>query len=55
MAQLQKEINKLMEGNIIEPASSQYCSPTWIVRRHEDKEGNKRWRLVTDFRQLTIH
>jgi hypothetical protein len=49
--QLQKEIDKLMEGDI-EPAASQYCSPTWIVPNHADKDGNERWRLVTDFRQL---
>jgi hypothetical protein len=41
-----------MEGDIIEPASSQYCSPTWIMPKHAYKEGNKRWRLITDFRQL---
>jgi hypothetical protein len=41
-----------MEGDIIEPAASQYCSPTWIVPKHAGKDGNKRWRLVTDFRQL---
>jgi hypothetical protein len=50
--QLQKEIDKLMEGNIIEAAASQYYSPTWIVPKHADKDGNKRWRLLTDFRQL---
>jgi predicted house-cleaning noncanonical NTP pyrophosphatase (MazG superfamily) len=39
--QLQKEIDKLMEGDIIEPAASQYCSPTWIVPKHAEKDGNK--------------
>jgi hypothetical protein len=41
-----------MQGYVIEQASSQYCSPTSIMIKHEDKDGNKRWRLVTDFRQL---
>jgi hypothetical protein len=41
-----------MEINIIEPSVLQYCSPTWIVPKHEDKAGNKRWRLDTDIRQL---
>jgi hypothetical protein len=50
--QLQKEIDELIEGDIIDPAASQYCSPTRIVPKHADKDGNKRWRLVTDFRHL---
>jgi hypothetical protein len=41
-----------MEGDIIESESSQYCLPTWIMPKHVDKEGNKRWRSVTDLRQL---
>jgi hypothetical protein len=49
---LRKGIDKLIEGNIIESASSQYCSLTWVMPKHEDKDRNKRWRLVTDFRQL---
>jgi hypothetical protein len=43
-----------MGGNIIEPTTSQYYLPTWIIRKHEDEEGNKRWRLVTDFRKLNV-
>jgi hypothetical protein len=41
-----------MIGDIIEPAALLYCSPTWIVPKHADKDGNKRWRLVTDLRQV---
>jgi hypothetical protein len=52
MEQLEKKIDKLMETNIIESATSQYCSLTWILLEQENKERNKRWRLVTDFRQL---
>jgi hypothetical protein len=40
--QLLKKIDKLIEGDIIEPASSQNCLPTWIVRKHADEKGNKR-------------
>jgi hypothetical protein len=47
--QIKKDIDKIMKDNIIQPAASQYYSLTWIVSKHEDKEGNKRWRLVTNF------
>ena len=50
--QIQNEIDKLLEQDIIEPSNSNYSSAMWIVPKKADAQGNKKWRLVTDFRQL---
>lgn len=50
------EINKqtaaLLENHIISPSLSPYNSPVWIVPKKPDSHGNKRWRMVIDYRQL---
>lgn len=47
-----KELAKLREQNIVVPSSSNYSSSLWIVPKKPDAQGNKRFRLVTDFRAL---
>ena len=49
---LEREIQKLLDQGIIKPSESNYASPTWIVNKKPDPNGEKRWRLVSDFRQL---
>ena len=51
-AEVRKQISKLLENGIISPCSSSYNSPLWIVPKKGDKNGNKKWRLVIDFRAL---
>ena len=47
-----KHIQELINNDIIEESESPYNSPLWIVPKKPDSQGNKRWRLVIDFRAL---
>ena len=49
---IQKEIQELLDNDIIEESESPYNTPLWIVPKKPDSQGNKRWRLVIDFRAL---
>ena len=49
---IQKQIQELIHNDIIEESESPYNSPLWIVPKKPDSQGNKRWRLVIDFRAL---
>ena len=51
-AEVRKQISKLLENGVITPSSSPYNSPLWIVPKKADENGNRRWRLVIDFRAL---
>lgn len=37
---------------MIRPSESPYNSPLWIVPKKADSKGNKRWRIVIDYRAL---
>ncbi|KAL7294456.1 hypothetical protein TKK_0012451 [Trichogramma kaykai] len=51
--QMQKEIDKLLKGDIIVKSTTPWLSPLWIVpKKTVDQSGNKKWRFVADFRQL---
>ena len=50
--QIQIEVEKLRAQGIIEPSNSPYSSNLWAVPKKADSEGNKKWRLVNDFRGL---
>jgi hypothetical protein len=49
---MQRQISALLESGIIKPSESPYSSPMWIISKKPGPNGEKRWRLVTDFRQL---
>lgn len=53
---LKKEINKqidnMLKEGIIEPCRSEWSSPILIVPKKCDSNGNKKWRLVIDYRKL---
>uniref|UniRef100_A0ABD2VTU9 Reverse transcriptase domain-containing protein n=1 Tax=Trichogramma kaykai TaxID=54128 RepID=A0ABD2VTU9_9HYME len=42
----------MLDNDIIETSESPYNNPLWIVEKKPDSEGNKRWRIVLDFRAL---
>ena len=51
-AEIEKQIVELIKTDIIQSSKSPYNSPLWIVPKKEDSKGNKRWRLVIDYRKL---
>jgi len=50
--EIDRQINHLLENDIIQPSRSPYNAPLWIVPKKVDSQGNKRWRLVIDYRNL---
>ena len=50
--EINKQVNELLDGGIIKPSQSPYNSPVWIVPKKADSQGNKRWRMVLDYRSL---
>ena len=49
---MQRQITQYLEAGIIKPLDSPYSSMMWVVPKKSGKNGEKRWRTVTDFRQL---
>jgi len=50
--EINKQVTELLNDNIIEYSNSPYNSPIWIVPKKPDSAGNKRWRMVIDYRAL---
>ena len=50
--EINKQIEALLDNGTISPSDSPYNSPLWIVPKKPDSLGNKRWRMVIDYRTL---
>ena len=50
--ELDKQLKEMLDNEIIEPSCSNYSSPVFLVAKTPDSAGNRRYRLVVDFRQL---
>ena len=50
--EVQRQISKMLEQGIIQHSSSPWTSPVWIVPKKLDASGQKKWRLVIDYRKL---
>lgn len=50
--ELNKQIKELEQQGIIEPSFSPWNSPLLIVKKKDDQNGNKQYRLVVDFRNI---
>ncbi|XP_025161592.1 uncharacterized protein LOC112590101, partial [Harpegnathos saltator] len=50
--EIDKQVQELLANSIIRPSQSPYNTPIWIVPKKTDQLGNKRWRMVLDFRLL---
>lgn len=50
--EVNNQIKKMLKQGIIRPSSSPYCSPLWIVPKKTDASGEKKWRIVIDYRKL---
>lgn len=50
--EVEKQIKKMLDDGIIRPSKSPYNSPVWIVPKKEDASGEKKYRIVIDYRKL---
>lgn len=50
--EINKQVKDLLNNDTIKPSDSPYNSPLWIVPKKPDSKGNKRWRMVIDYRML---
>lgn len=50
--EVQKQIQDLLRQGIIRPSNSPWSSPIWVVPKKLDASGEKKWRLVIDYRKL---
>ena len=50
--EINKQVTELLENDVIRPSESPYNSPLWVVPKKPDSKGNKRWRMVVDYRAL---
>lgn len=50
--EIQTQINKMLEQGIIQHSYSPWSSPIWIVPKKIDIHGNRKWRLVIDYRKV---
>lgn len=49
---VEEEIQKMLDNDIIEEASSPWSSPVLLVPKKADENGQKKWRLVVDYRAI---
>lgn len=50
--EVQRQIMKMLEQGIIRHSNSPWSSPVWVVPKKMDASGQKKWRLVIDYRKL---
>jgi hypothetical protein len=51
-AEVDRQVTKLLREGIIVESNSPWNSPLLVVPKKEDASGEKKWRLVVDFRKL---
>jgi hypothetical protein len=51
-AEIDKQIDKLLREGMVEESNSMWNSPLLVVPKKDDTSGEKKWRLVVDFRKL---
>ena len=49
---MRRQTDELLDLGIVKPSVSPYHSPLWIVPKKLDSKGNKKWRMVIDYRAL---
>ncbi|CAB3257647.1 unnamed protein product [Arctia plantaginis] len=50
--EVENQINKMLEQNIVTPSDSPWSSPIWVVPKKLDASGQRKWRVVIDYRKL---
>lgn len=51
-SEMSKQIQDMLDNDIIEETTSEWSSPVLLVPKKTDKSGERKWRLVIDYRQL---
>ncbi|KAI5756548.1 hypothetical protein M8J77_025839 [Diaphorina citri] len=51
-AEVQQQIQKMLDDEIIRPSNSPWSSPLWVVPKKMDASGKRKWRIVIDYRKL---
>lgn len=50
--EVNRQIQEMLAQDIIQPSFSPYNSPIWVVPKKLDNSGEKKWRIVVDYRKL---
>lgn len=50
--EVNNQISEMLNQQIIQPSTSPYSSPLWVVPKKLDASGERKWRLVVDYRKL---
>lgn len=50
--EIEKQVQDLLNDQIIRPSFSPWASPVWIVPKKADASGKQKWRMVIDYRKL---
>lgn len=50
--EMERNINEMKENDLIEESNSPWNLPTFLVPKKLDKDGNRKYRIVTDMRKL---
>lgn len=50
--EVKKQIDKLLADGIIRPSRSAWTAPVWIVPKKTDASGEKKFRMVIDYRKI---
>ena len=50
--EVKQQIQKMLDQDIIQPSSSPWNSPIWVVPKKPDASGKQKWRIVVDYRAL---
>lgn len=50
--EVNNQIDKMLSQGIIQPSTSPWSSPLWVVPKKIDSSGKRKWRIVIDYRKL---
>lgn len=50
--EVKNQISKMLDQKIIQPSTSPWSAPVWVVPKKMDASGKPKWRVVIDYRKL---